>query len=177
MRKTPGCEEPTDSDYVCNWDNSITDRAVCEEEEFRCVHCFNSTYCVDLPATSRLIIFSFEIHYLRLRFSYFSHPRDECENTPVCVLFDSTVLWDVSEEECENRKTCSDGGVTTEEDCLNGGSCDDPDAIYDSIVVRFKIIFNLVTCQYYFFFSPPPTTLLIIIIGLASCVPSARWSS
>ena len=79
------------------------------------MYCFNSTYCVPLPASS----------------------QEECEETPVCVLLDGEVLWGVGGDDCERRMTCSDPAITGEDECLASGDCVDPDLIQESIEVRY----------------------------------------
>ena len=83
------------------------------------MYCFNSSYCVSFNATT----------------------QKECEATPVCIGADGMALWGVGKEECERRETCSIGGDGTEEECLEQGSCEDPDHIVESIEVFFPITF------------------------------------
>lgn len=68
------CGSDPDELKVCNWNNSITEPSDCGSEEM-CLYCFNSSHCVPLPAAT----------------------QQECENTPICVLFGGEVLWDLSE--------------------------------------------------------------------------------
>ena len=93
------------------------------QEEYKCMYCFNSSYCVPFEGISS---------------------EEECEDSPVCVLENGEVLWGVGEEECGRRQACSSAEGSSEADCLAAGSCEDPDHIFESIeVLNFFFVSSL----------------------------------
>ena len=122
----PECDAPADDDFVCNWDNTLTEEECENGGDSGCMFCFNNSYCVGLPGGDR-------------------GTEEECEDRRACVLNDGDLVWDVTEEECEELNRCSSGMGTNEAECGANGYCDDPDDIEVAIaalIIDFPEIVN-----------------------------------
>ena len=138
------CTEPSEKDYVCNWNNNLSSLdcqtgfsllvflktliilPISYLGEFKCMHCHNSSNCAELPAKS----------------------ESECLSTPICLLLNGTVLWDVEKEECEQISLCSElcqgRECVGKEECLTiGGFCEDEDLILNTVQVSKRLLEKL----------------------------------
>eukprot|EP00009_Paramoeba_aestuarina_P004329 CAMPEP_0201511284 /NCGR_PEP_ID=MMETSP0161_2-20130828/3752_1 /ASSEMBLY_ACC=CAM_ASM_000251 /TAXON_ID=180227 /ORGANISM="Neoparamoeba aestuarina, Strain SoJaBio B1-5/56/2" /LENGTH=1798 /DNA_ID=CAMNT_0047906711 /DNA_START=91 /DNA_END=5487 /DNA_ORIENTATION=- len=110
------CQEPTGTNLVCEYDNSLLEED-CDTNTPVCMYCHNSSHCEVIPEAT---------------------DRDECENTPICLLPGGEIRWNVDEDECEAIKSCTElcngAACADKKSCESiGGFCEDTDAIVETV--------------------------------------------